>query len=113
MQYLYEQDWLSMFLYANTVDKMKQTKKIKHDEIEICKLSKKKIDTTKDNYTIILDCQGKEIHGVGFYRHEEFSNFIEGKTNLVTKQLLNKQVAVAENLLAKFGIKAPEKYQIV
>lgn len=80
---------------------MKQQKKFQHNEIETCKLSKKKIDTTRENYSVILDCQGKEIKSITFYRTDLLVDLIKGNGEKVAKELMDKTMKVSGTMVSR------------
>lgn len=92
-----------------------QHKSFKHKEIEKCGLSKKNIDTLKDRYSIILDCDGEQIKSIKFYKSELLSDLIKGKGEKVMKALMQRTEAVAgglaSNVLRKMGL-IKQEYQI-
>ena len=83
---------------------MVQTKIINHREIEKCKISKKPIDTMKDKYSIIVECEGEKIVSTGFYKSELLLDLIKGSGELVQKELLKKQGEMVNNILSKLPI---------
>lgn len=91
--------------------KMTQHKSFKHKEVEECALSKKKIDTMKDDYSIILDCRGEEIKSIKFYKTELLRDLIKEKGEKVTKALLERTQNLAgntvSNVLTKIGLIKP------
>lgn len=88
-----------------------QEKKFKHKEIEICGLSKKKIDTLRDDYSIILDCRGEEIKNIKFYKTELLADLIKEKGEKVVKVLMQRTGNLTANILQKMGI-IKKEYQI-
>ena len=92
-----------------------KTKKFKHNKIETCKLSKKPIDTSKDDYSIIVDCRGDEIKSTGFYKTELLRDLIKEKGEKVVQELQKRTQAVAGNiagnLFKKFGL-TKEVYEV-
>ena len=86
---------------------MKKQKKFKHKEIELCALSKKSIDTTKDDYSIIVDCRGDEIKSTKFYKTELLRDLIKEKGEKVVQMLQQRTQAVAGNMLQKLGLIKP------
>lgn len=83
---------------------MTQKKKFEHNEIEQCKLSKKNIDTLKDDYSIILDCRGEEIKSVGFYKTDLLKDLVKEKGEKVLNALQQRTMGVAEGMLQRFGL---------
>lgn len=81
---------------------MTEKKKFNHNEIEICSLSKKKIDTTKENYAIIVDCEGRKIRDIKFYKQEELRNLIKGNVEKITKRMMEKTQKLAGGVLRNF-----------
>lgn len=82
-------------------------KKFKHKEIEICKISKKKINTKKDRYAIILDCNGDKIESIGFYKSEVLKDLIQGKGQLVANKVTDNVYNMASSILERAGIIKP------
>ncbi len=85
-----------------------ESKEFVHAIIEKCKLSKKRIDTKREKYTIILDCYGPDIQSIGFYKTETLRALIEGNKEFVVKELLQRQNKVTKTLLNRFGIPTGE-----
>jgi len=84
-----------------------ENKKIIHNKIETCKLSKAKIDTTKEDYAIIIDCRGKEIHSMGFYKNKILGDTIKGNLQKVKHDIMKMAGGVLSKLLPR-----KEVYQI-
>ncbi len=84
-----------------------KTKKIKHNEIEICSLSKKKIYTSKDDYSIIVDCRGDEIKSTKFYKTELLRDLIKEKGEKIIQELQKRTQNLAGSMLQKLGIIKP------
>jgi len=78
-----------------------EKKKFNHSEIEKCRLSGKSIDTTKEKYSIILDCDRNNIYSIGFYKGELLLDLIKGKMNLLRKELVSKHRRLANAMLYK------------
>lgn len=81
-----------------------KSKEFTHNDIEECKLTKKKIDTSKEKYAIILDCDGDKIFSIGFYRMEEFKEFMKGNVENVTQETLNLAGNMLGGMLNKFRL---------
>jgi len=84
-----------------------KTKKFKHKELEICSLSQKKINTSKDDYSIIVDCRGDEMKSIKFYKTELLINLIKAKGEKVIQELQQRTYGLARNILRKAGIIKP------
>lgn len=84
----------------------KKTKKIKHNRIEMCRLSKKKIDTEVDNYTIVIDCKGNNIHSVGFYKTDLFTELVSQNYYKLKKEIAMEYLQKASRLLMGINRKA-------
>lgn len=87
--------------------KMVQKKVFEHREIELCNISKNKIDTLNERYVIILDCDGKKIEKVKFYKPEVINDVIKGKGKIITRELFNKQKKMVGNILENLGLAKP------
>ena len=74
-------------------------KKFEHQKVEKCKLSKKPIDTEKEKYAIILECEGNEIETVGFYKAELLNGLIKGNLEKINKELTNRYQNLAQGLM--------------
>ena len=74
-------------------------KKFEHQKIEQCKLSKKPIDTEKDDYTILLDCRGNSIESIGFYKHELLQGLLKGNLQKINEELTNKYQNLAKGMI--------------
>ena len=78
-----------------------EKKQITHNEIETCKLSKAKIDTTKEDYAIIIDCRGQNIHAIGFYKHQILRDTIKGNLEKVKTSILTMAKGMTGRILSK------------
>lgn len=90
---------------------MERVKIIKHKKIEICGISKKPINTDKENYCVLLDCMGKEIKSVKFYKAENLNSLIKGNIDKVTAILWKRTQQVTNNLVSRF-VKPKNVYDI-
>lgn len=85
-----------------------KTKKIEHNKYETCKLTKKKINTEKDDYAIIVDCRGDDVQGVGFYKLDTLRNLLVGNLKEVKEEVkdevMDNVMNTARNMLSKLGI---------
>ena len=90
---------------------MKKQKKFKHKEIELCALSKKSIDTSKEDYSIILGCIGDEIKSTKFYKTELLRDLIKDRGEKVIKVLQQRTQELSAGLirgaLRKVGVIKP------
>ena len=82
-----------------------------HNKKEICKLTKQTIDTTKERYVILLECNGKEIESVGFYKYRLFKELLLGNIKEAQKHLMENSKRLLGGILSKFSNKK-EVYQI-
>jgi len=89
-----------------------KTKKFNHNKIEKCKLSKKKIDTSKENYSIILDCVGSSINSIGFYKTEVLRDLIQGKGKEVAKSFIEQQKEVVNKMLSSVSAFNPQNKEV-
>ena len=78
-----------------------EKKSINHKEIEYCRLSKKPINTTKEKYVILLECEGKDIYSVGFYKGELLTELIKGNLDLIQKELMERHKKLAGGMIQK------------
>lgn len=78
--------------------KMK-TKTFNHNRIEMCRISKKEIDTEQDRYSVLLDCDGDNIYFIGFYKTEVLKDLIQGKGKMVEKSFINRQIEFMKKLM--------------
>ena len=76
-----------------------KVKRFEHQKIEKCKLSKKPIDTEKDNYAIILDCKGDKIERIGFYKSELLNDLIKGNLGSINEELTNQYQNLAKGMI--------------
>ncbi len=85
-----------------------KTKKIEHSKYETCKLTKKKINTEKDQYAIILDCNGDEIQDFGFYKLDVLRNLLVGNLKEVKEEVKEEVMGnimnTAKGMLSRLGI---------
>lgn len=79
----------------------KQKKEFEHEIMEVCRLSQKKINTYDERYAIILDCDGDQITSIGFYKSGRLKDLIQGKAELVKKDLVERYKDVASSMLSK------------
>lgn len=89
-----------------------QKKQFTHKRDQVCKLSKKPINTAKDKYAIILDCDGKEITSYGFYKQDLLKDLITGNLKKVADAVKANVYGMARGILSKVGIKPKEVYEI-
>lgn len=84
------------------------TKKIRHNKYETCKLSKKRINTEKEDYAIILDCRGNEIKSFGFYKLDLLRDLIKGNfervKNAVKENVMGDVMKTAKKMLTRMGV---------
>lgn len=66
------------------------TKKIKHNEKETCKLCKKEIDTSKDNWCAIIDYAEDSQISIGFYHRNCLNDLLKGKGEVMRKNFEEK-----------------------
>lgn len=89
-----------------------QKKVFKHKEIEECGITKKEIDTTKEKYVVIMDCNGKKIEKVKFYKFDILNDLIKNGGEKVRKELMTSTMRMAGGMLERFGILKPPTYAI-
>jgi len=78
-------------------------KRFEHQKKETCKISGKPINTEKDKYCILLECDGEEINSIGFYNHLLLNNILVGNLTSVKKELLQKHQIMARGMLNQVG----------
>ncbi len=83
---------------------VKEKKEFTHEKIEICKISKESIDTTKEQYVILVDCTGKKVASIGFYKLKYLKDLMKGKGEIITNQLMGRSMKLASGMLEKMGI---------
>ena len=87
---------------------MVKTKKIEHSKYETCKITKRKINTGKDDYAIIIDCRGDDIQGFGFYKLDTLRNLLVGNLTEVKEEVkeevMDDVMIKARSMLARIGI---------
>ena len=86
---------------------MIRMKKFKHKKIEICKISKKPIDTQKSRYCIILDCNGDDIEDIGFYKTDILRDLLLKNGERVAKAVTGNIINTAQSMLEGLGITKP------
>ena len=86
-----------------------ENKKFEHQVIEKCSISKKNINTLKDKYCILLDCNGKKIEKIKFYKLEILKDLISGNGEIVKNALLESQKLMVGKML---GSILPKTFQI-
>jgi len=89
-----------------------QHKTFEHKEVEQCALSKKSIDTLKDRYSVLLDCEGEQIKNIKFYKTDLLKSLIKEKGEKVVEMLKQNVQSMAGgmagNILAKMGLIKPQ-----
>ena len=89
-----------------------ESKEIIHNQFETCKLSKKTIDTTKDDYAVLIDCRGNRIYSFGFYKNQILKDTIKGNLDKVKKDIMQmaqgSMGAILSKLLGKKEVYAIE-----
>lgn len=95
---------------------MRQKKEIHHNKIEECGITKEPIDTTLEDYAIIVDCHGKEIKSVKFYKQKALKDLLQGNIDKITNEMMKKAQKMAGGvvgrMLENMGIK-PSKTEVV
>lgn len=76
-----------------------ETKKFNHKEIEQCKISKKTIDTTKERYAIIVECEGNNIYSVGFYKGNLLLDLVKGNLSSISQELVERHKKLAGGIM--------------
>jgi len=74
-------------------------KKFKHNKIEKCRISLKDINTEKEQYAIIVDCDKDKIMKVGFYKLDLLRDLIKGNGKLIEMSFLERQREIINKLL--------------
>lgn len=87
-------------------------KKFKHRRVEICTITKKDIDTKKDRYSIILNCEGDIINEIKFYKTDILRDLIQEKGERISKilrqQIMEDAKHMAESVLQSVGVIKPK-----
>lgn len=96
-------------VFAHQDFKMVQIKEFNHKEIEKCKISKKSIDTLKDKYSVIIECEGEKIVDVGFYKSEFLNSLIKEKGELIRNEWNEKQKNMVGNILGNIKFPMTDK----
>lgn len=86
-----------------------QKKQFVHKQEQVCKLSKKPINTAKDRYAIIIDCYGKEITNMGFYKQDLLRDLITGNLKKVKEAVQASVYGAAGGILRRLGIGAQKE----
>lgn len=84
-------------------------KKFKHKKIETCRISKKSINTDKEQYAIILDCNGEIIENIGFYKRDLLRDLIKSNGQLVANKVTGNVMDMARGMLEQAGVIKSEK----
>lgn len=82
-------------------------KEITHKNIEICQLTKEEIDTSKDKYAIIVECDGDKITNVSFWKHQALLELINGNLAKLSQMTMKRIGGMAGSILEKMGIAKP------
>ena len=76
-----------------------KTKTITHKKIEICKLTKKPINTEKEKYAIICECEGDNIFKITFWKHQNLLDLIRGNLQKVAEMTMGRIGGMAKGML--------------
>jgi hypothetical protein len=82
----------------------KQQKKFEHNLIEQGVISKEPINTIEDRYCILLDCDGKEITSIKFYKLNRLKDLIKGKGKIVLNDFMKRQQGMVASILQNLPI---------
>jgi len=74
-------------------------KHIIHNKIERCRIGNSKIDTEKDNYCILVDCQGDNVTAIGFYRWELMNALVKGDLENIKTEILQNHMDKAKSMI--------------
>lgn len=74
-------------------------KKIQHNKIEKCLLSKKSIDTETDRYAILMECEGDEIISAKFYKADLLNELVSGNAKKIKEELMERHKNLASSML--------------
>ena len=77
----------------------KQKKEFEHNLIEQGNISKEPINTLEDKYCILLDCDGKEITSIKFYKLNRLKDLISGKGKIIINDFMKRQKGMVANIL--------------
>lgn len=85
-----------------------ENKKFEHQIAEECKLSHEIINTKEDKYCVILDCDGRDIIAIGFYKRDVLNDLIKGNLAIVhdavKRNTEDKITNMARSMLQKVGL---------
>jgi len=79
-------------------------KEIEHSEEEKCLLSDTMIDTRREKYKIVLDCDGDEINFIQFFRKDVYDSLWSENKEEVSRAIQGRIMGLANNVMAKFGL---------
>ena len=97
-------------MFSDTLKMEEEIKQFSHNRIEKCKLSKKDIDTKKDRYAIILDCDSNEITSIGFYRLDMLRDLIKGNGKIIQDSFIERQKKIINQSIGNL-LNSPQKLQ--
>jgi len=76
-----------------------KSKELDHARIQKCNLSKKSIDTSKEKYSILMECDGDEIVNAKFYKPGLLHDIIRGNMEKVKKVLMDRHKSIAGSMM--------------
>ena len=86
-------------------------KKFTHNQIEKCLITKKDIDTKKDRYCILVDCEGDNITNIGFYKTDILKDLLFEKGERLKKIMISDAMGQARTMMENVGV-LPKVYDV-
>ena len=86
------------------LENKKQKKEFEHNLIEQGNISKEPIDTLEEKYCILLDCDGKEITSIKFYKLNRLKDLMSGKGKIIVNDFMKRQKSMVANILQNLPI---------
>lgn len=80
-------------------------KKFKHSKEEKCILCEKQINTTKDNWAVIIDYIGDKQDKAGFYHQKCLKDLLKGNVEVISNKFKDKLREFTQGMLK--GMKEP------
>lgn len=82
----------------------KQKKLFEHNEKEKCLLSGEEIDTRREKYKIVLDCDGDDILEIKFFRKGYYDSLFDANKEEVSNVLMKRTLGLAGGVLNKLKL---------
>jgi len=81
------------------MDSEKLKKQFTHYQTELCRICEKKINTNSDDWTVIIEYEGKDQTSKGFYHRKCLKDLIKGKVELIQQQFKEKLIKLTRGMI--------------